>query len=183
MDSNGDGVGDVQGLRSRRDYISSLGATCFWLLPCFLMPNNDNGYDIVDRRLGTLGDFVAFMDDAASRGLHIMLDLVVHHSSNQHPWFQESRANAESTRRDSCVWTDEPPGQTSAILMFPDVQESVWSHDGEAGAWYLHQFYEFQLDLNIEDNNLRDEVRYILARSLDSARGDPAAARVPSDPA
>jgi maltose alpha-D-glucosyltransferase/alpha-amylase len=167
MDSDGDGVGDFQGLRSRLDYIASLGVTCLWILPCFPTPNKDNGYDIVDyynvdRRLGTLGDFVAFMNDATSRGLHVMLDLVVHHSSNQHPWFQESRAERDSPKRDYYVWTDQPPEKSCAVLMFPDVQESIWTHDDEAGAWYLHQFYEFQPDLNIENHNLRDEIRYIL---------------------
>ncbi len=167
MDGDGDGVGDFQGLRSRLDYIASLGVTCLWILPCFPTPNRDNGYDIVDynnvdRRLGTLGDFVAFMNDAASRGLHVILDLVVHHTSNEHRWFKESCADAESPKRRYYVWTDDPPDDTCAVLMFPDVEDSIWARDGEAGGWYLHQFYEFQPDLNIEDENLRDEIRNIL---------------------
>ncbi len=167
MDGDGDGVGDFRGLRARLDYISSLGVTCLWILPCFPTPNNDNGYDIVDysnvdRRLGTLGDFVAFMRDATSRGLHVMLDLVVHHSSNEHRWFKESRADANSAKRDFYVWTDDPPDETCAVLMFPDVEESIWARDDAAGAWYLHQFYDFQPDLNIEDSELRDEIRNIL---------------------
>jgi maltose alpha-D-glucosyltransferase/alpha-amylase len=167
MDSDGDGVGDFEGLRSRLDYVASLGVTCLWILPCFPTPNRDNGYDIVDyynvdRRLGSLGDFVAFMNDAASRGLHVMIDLVVHHSSDQHPWFQAARSDPGSRYRDYYVWTDDPPEETSAVLMFPDVEDSVWERDDGAGSWYLHQFYAFQPDLNIENPNLRAEIRNIV---------------------
>lgn len=167
MDSDGDGVGDFQGLEMRLDYLASIGVTCLWLLPFFPTPNRDNGYDVtdyygVDDRHGTLGDFVSFMNEATSRGLHVIIDLVLHHTSDEHPWFREARTNKDSRYRDYYVWTDGPPDETPAILVFPEVEDSVWTYDKEAEAYYLHQFYAFQPDLNIEHPAVREEIRKIV---------------------
>ncbi len=169
MDSDGDGIGDFEGLRMRLDYIAALGVTCLWLLPFYPTPNHDNGYDItdyygIDPRLGTMGDCVAFMHEAHARGLSVIVDLVVHHTSDQHPWFQQARSGGRF--RDYYVWTDDPPEQTSAEVIFPGDEESVWAWDDEAGASYLHQFYRFQPDLDITNPGLRRELQKIIGMWL-----------------
>jgi len=166
-DSNGDGIGDFEGLTAKLDYIASLGVTCLWLLPFYPSPNRDNGYDImdyynVDSRLGTLGDFAEFMHQAQERGIRVLVDLVVNHTSNQHPWFQESRKSPDSPFRDFYVWREEPPETEEGELMFPGVQESLWEYDEEAGAYYLHRFYKEQPDLNIANPKVREEICKIM---------------------
>ena len=168
MDSDGDGVGDFKGLQMRLDYLASLGVTCLWLLPFFPSPNRDNGYDIVDpynvdERLGSLGDVTEFMHEASSRGLHVIIDLVVQHTSDEHPWFQEARSDKDSKYRDYYVWADEPPSESSGTLVFPEVEDGIWSHDDVTDAYYLHQFYAFEPDLNIELPAVREEVRKTIA--------------------
>jgi maltose alpha-D-glucosyltransferase/alpha-amylase len=153
MDSNGDGVGDFAGLAHRLDHIEALGATCLWLLPFYATPNRDNGYDVkdyysVDPRLGTFGDFVEFTRAARDRGLRIIIDLVVNHTSIDHPWFQEARDPA-SPRRDWYVWSKEKPKDLHEGMVFPGVQEATWTWDEKAGAWYMHRFFKHQADLNI----------------------------------
>ena len=172
MDSDGDGIGDFAGLQMRLDYLASLGVTCLWLLPFFPTPNRDNGYDVmdyygVDPRLGSLGDFVAFMHEATSRGLHVIVDLVVHHTSDQHHWFQEARVNRDSKYRDYFVWTDDPPEETSAVLVFPGIEDSVWTYDEASESYYLHQFYDFQPDLNVEHPAVREEIGKIIGLWLE----------------
>lgn len=163
-DSDGDGVGDFQGLLRRLDYLSALGVTCIWLTPFFSTPNRDNGYDVsnfydVDSRLGTLGDFVEFMHLARERGIRVLADLVVNHTSNEHPWFQASRKDKNSPYRDYYIWADErPPGHDQGII-FPGEEESTWTYDEVAGQWYFHRFYSFQPDLNIANPAVRDEIR------------------------
>ncbi len=183
QDSDGDGIGDFAGLISRLDYLADLGVDCLWLLPFYPSPNRDNGYDIadflgVDSRLGTLDDFAALKHAAAERGIRLLLDLVIHHTSDQHPWFQAARADPESPYRDYYVWAQTPPTQTGAKLIFPGVEESVWRYDEEARAYYLHQFYEFEPDLNIEHPAVADEARRIMAwwieRGADGFRVDAA---------
>jgi maltose alpha-D-glucosyltransferase/alpha-amylase len=166
MDSNGDGMGDFRGLANRLDHIESLGATCIWLLPFHPSPNRDNGYDItdyygVDPRLGTLGDFVDFTHAARDRGLRIIVDLVVNHTSIDHPWFQEARQPG-SPRRDWYVWSKEQPANMHEGMVFPGQQESTWSWDDVAQAWYMHRFYKHQPDLNIANPEVREEIERIM---------------------
>ncbi|MGK7869553.1 alpha-amylase family protein [Falsiroseomonas sp. E2-1-a20] len=166
MDSNGDGIGDFRGLADRLDHIESLGATCVWLLPFHPSPNRDNGYDItdyygVDSRLGSLGDFVDFTHAARDRGLRIIVDLVVNHTSIDHPWFQEARQPG-SARRDWYVWSEEEPADMHEGMVFPGQQESTWSWDDTAQAWYMHRFYKHQPDLNIANPEVREEIERIM---------------------
>lgn len=168
MDSNGDGIGDFPGLTSRLDYLRGLGVSCLWLLPCYPSPWKDNGYDIrdyysVDPRLGTLGDFVDFLRQANQRGLQVILDLVVHHTSDEHPWFQEARADASSPYRDFYVWTDDPPPiPPERGNIFPGEESSVWAYDRKAKAYYHHRFYAFQPTLNHTNPAVRAEVERIM---------------------
>jgi maltose alpha-D-glucosyltransferase / alpha-amylase len=167
MDSNGDGIGDFQGLADRLDHIEDLGATCVWLLPFYPSPNRDNGYDItdfyaVDPRLGTLGDFVAFTHEAEERGLRIVVDLVANHTSIDHPWFQEARRDPNSRYRDWYVWSKEKPDNIHEGVVFPGVQDAVWTYDDVAGAWYLHRFYPHQADLNITNPAVRAEIEKVM---------------------
>jgi maltose alpha-D-glucosyltransferase/alpha-amylase len=157
--------------------------TCLWLLPFFPTPNRDNGYDIVDYdgidpRLGSLDDFLAFRRAAAERGLRLVLDLVVHHTSDQHPWFQAARSDPASPYRDYYVWCAEPPAESAAKLIFPGVEESVWSYDSTAGASYLHQFYAFEPDLNVQNSAVQEEIKRVMAlwrdRGADGFRVDAA---------
>ena len=167
MDSNGDGVGDFQGLADRLDHIEDLGATCVWLLPFYPSPNRDNGYDItdfyaVDPRLGTLGDFVAFTHEAEERGLRVVVDLVANHTSVDHPWFQEARRDPNSRYRDWYVWSKEKPKDIHEGVVFPGVQDAVWTYDEVAGAWYLHRFYPHQADLNITNPEVKAEIEKVM---------------------
>ncbi len=167
MDGNGDGCGDFKGLANRLDHIESLGATCIWLLPFYPTPNRDNGYDItdfygIDPRLGTLGDFVAFTRAAADRGLRVLVDLVVNHTSTDHPWFQSARSDPDSPYRDWYVWSEEKPENIHDGVVFPGVQEEIWTYDRKARAWYLHRFYKHQADLNIANPEVREEIDKIM---------------------
>ncbi|MFL6198894.1 MAG: alpha-amylase family protein [Thermoanaerobaculia bacterium] len=167
QDSNGDGIGDFRGLTERLDYLSSLGITCLWLLPIHPTPNLDNGYDVqdyygVDPRLGTLGDFVELMHQARERGMRVMLDLVVNHTSTQHPWFQSARADKASPYRDFYVWSDTLPDNAGEGMVFPGYQDAVWTWDDAAGAFYFHRFYAHQPDLNISNPAVREEICRIM---------------------
>jgi trehalose synthase len=166
-DSDGDGVGDFRGLIGKVDYLAGLGVTCIWLMPFQPSPNRDDGYDIsdyygVDPRLGTLGDFVEFVRTATDRGIRVLLDLVVNHTSDQHPCFVESRSSVDSPKRDWYVWRAEPAPSPSSIA-FPDKETSNWQHDRRTGEYYLHRFYRFQPDLNIANPAVRDEICKIAA--------------------
>jgi maltose alpha-D-glucosyltransferase/alpha-amylase len=167
MDSNGDGVGDFGGLADRLDHVEALGATCIWLLPFYPTPNRDNGYDVtdfyaVDPRLGTLGDFVAFTHAAQDRGLRVIVDLVANHTSIDHPWFQEARQNPNSRYRDWYVWSKEKPENIHEGVVFPGVQDTTWTYDEVAQAWYMHRFYPHQADLNIANPQVREELEKIM---------------------
>ncbi|MBZ8132312.1 alpha-amylase family protein [Afifella sp. IM 167] len=167
MDSDGDGVGDFKGLADRLDHIEALGATCIWLLPFYPSPNRDNGYDIsdfygVDPRLGSLGDFVNFTRAANDRGLKVLVDLVVNHTSIDHPWFQSARSDPDSPYRDWYVWSEEKPENIHEGIVFPGVQEAIWTYDQKAKAWYLHRFYKHQADLNIANPRVREEIDKIM---------------------
>ncbi|MEG4417952.1 alpha-amylase family protein [Microcoleus sp. LAD1_D5] len=167
MDSDGDGVGDFQGLINRLDYLSALGITCLWLLPFYPSPNRDNGYDVmdyynIDPRLGTLGDFVEFMHQARERGIRVLIDLVVNHTSNQHPWFVASKSDKNSKYRNYYVWSENPPKTDPELLVFPDAEDSIWEYDEQANAYYLHHFYKEQPDLNIGNPAVREEICKIM---------------------
>lgn len=167
QDGNGDGIGDFRGLLDRLDYLDGLGINCLWLLPFYPTPNRDNGYDVtdyysVDPRLGTAGEFVEFMRAATERGIRVLIDLPVNHTSNQHPWFQEARSDPESRYHDYYVWSDERPESAESGMVFPGVQEEIWSYDRTARKYYLHRFYRHQPDLNIANPEVRAEIMRIM---------------------
>jgi maltose alpha-D-glucosyltransferase / alpha-amylase len=167
MDSNGDGIGDFGGLADRLDHVEALGATCIWLLPFYPTPNRDNGYDVtdfyaVDPRLGTLGDFVAFTHAAHDRGLRVIIDLVANHTSVDHPWFQEARQSPDSRYRDWYVWSKGKPENIHEGVVFPGVQDTTWTYDEVAQAWYMHRFYPHQADLNVANPEVREELEKIM---------------------
>lgn len=172
MDANGDGEGDFRGLADRLDHLEALGINCIWLLPFYPSPNRDNGYDVtdfynVDRRLGTLGDFVDFTRAAHDRGMRVIVDLVANHTSVDHPWFQEARRDPDSPYRDWFVWSKERPDNMHDGMVFPGVQESTWTYDEEAQAWYMHRFYQHQPDLNVANPAVREEIERIMGLWLE----------------
>ena len=181
LDTDGDGSGDIAGLAERVDYLAELGVTCLWLMPFYPTPNRDDGYDIVDfygvdRRLGSFGDLVELVRTAQDRGLRVIADLVVNHTSDQHPWFQAARSSTASPYRDYYVWRAEEPPDTSGKAVFPDKEGGIWSRDDATGHWYLHRFYRHQPDLNLSHPKVRDEIAKIagfwLHLGLDGFRVD-----------
>ena len=167
-DSNGDGVGDIQGLIGRLDYLARLGVTCIWLNPIHPSPDRDDGYDVtdfynVDPRFGTLGDFAELLHQAESRGIRVIIDLVVNHTSDQHPWFQSARSSPDSPYRDWYVWSETQPPDRHQGMVFPGEQAETWTFDRTAKAWFYHRFYKFQPDLNIENPQVRAEIKKICA--------------------
>lgn len=172
MDADGDGVGDFEGLMRRLDYLHSLGVDAIWLAPFYPTPNKDNGYDIadfygVDARHGSSGDFVAFMHGAKQRGIKVLIDLVINHTSDQHPWFKAARRDPDSRFRSWYVWSDERPSDWDEGVVFPGVQEATWTRDKAAGAFYFHRFHDFQPDLNIENPEVRAEIQRIMGYWLE----------------
>jgi maltose alpha-D-glucosyltransferase / alpha-amylase len=170
-DGDGDGVGDFGGLIDKVDYLAGLGVTCVWLMPFYPTPNKDNGYDIsdfygVDPRLGTIGDLVEFLRAARERGIRVIADLVVNHTSDQHPWFQSARADEHSRWRDFYVWADERPSGPPGVV-FPDAEDSNWDYDEVAGKWFLHRFYSHMPDLNIANPAVRDEINKVVGYWLE----------------
>jgi maltose alpha-D-glucosyltransferase / alpha-amylase len=167
QDSNGDGIGDLPGLTSRLDYLSRLGVTCLWLNPIHPTPNRDAGYDVadfygVDSRLGSLGDFAELTVEAERRGIRIMLDLVVNHTSDQNPWFKSARSSPDSAFRDWYVWSDTEPADRREGIVFPGEQKETWTFDKQARAWYFHRFYDFQPDLNWSNPAVRAEIKKVM---------------------
>lgn len=167
MDGNGDGCGDFEGLIRRIDYLEALGVDAIWLGPFQPSPNRDHGYDIsdyygVDPRYGSSGDFVEFMHHAKSRGIRVLMDLVVNHSSDQHEWFKSSRSDPTSRYRDWYIWSRKRPKNWKKGMVFPGVQKATWTKDSEAGEYYFHRFYDFQPDLNMDNPEVRTEVRRIM---------------------
>ena len=167
MDRSGSGVGDFAGLTDRLDHLEGLGVTAIWLNPFYPSPNRDNGYDItdfygVDPRLGNLGAFVEFTRAARDRGMKLMVDLVCNHTSIDHPWFQSARSDPASPYRDWYVWSKEKPRDITKGIIFPGVQEAVWTHDEAADAWYMHRFYAHQADLDISNPEVREEILRIM---------------------
>ena len=167
LDSDADGCGDLPGLTERIDYLAGMGVSCLWLMPFYPSPRKDDGYDIsdfygVDPRLGTHGDFVELVRTARDRGIRVIADLVMNHTSDQHPWFQAARSDPESPYRDFYVWVDEKPPEKPGDLVFPDKEESNWAWDEEAGQFYLHRFYSHQPDLNMANPEVRDEIAQVV---------------------
>ena len=167
MDSNGDGVGDFEGLSRRIEYLAGLGITCIWLIPFQPSPNRDNGYDVsdyygVDPRHGSLGDFVDFTHHAQQHGIRVMMDLVINHTSDQHPWFQSARRSKTSKYRDWYVWSKKRPRDYNKGMVFPGVQKTTWTYDDVAGEYYFHRFYDFQPDLNTANPEVRTEIQRIM---------------------
>ena len=165
LDWNGTGRGDLAGLTERVDYLAGIGVTCIWLMPFYPSPNRDDGYDItdyyaVDDRLGSLGDFTEFVRTAKDRGMRIIVDLVVNHTSDRHPWFRRALRSRNSPTRDWYVWVDEPEEPNTGVV-FPDAEDSIWAHDERSDQWYLHHFYSHQPDLNIGNPAVRDEIAKI----------------------
>jgi maltose alpha-D-glucosyltransferase/alpha-amylase len=151
-DSNGDGIGDIRGLIGRLDYLARLGVTCMWLNPIHPSPDRDDGYDVadfynVDPRFGNLGDFAELLHQAENVGIKVIIDLVVNHTSNEHPWFQSARA----------------PADRHQGMVFPGEQRETWSYDRTAKQWFYHRFYDFQPDLNIKHPEVREEIKKICA--------------------
>ena len=167
MDANGDGIGDFQGLMRRLDYLQGFGVTAIWLMPFQPSPGRDDGYDVadyygVDPRYGTLGDFVEFAEGCRQRGMRVLIDLVVNHTSDQHPWFQEACRDPESKYRDWYVWSKTKPKNANSGMVFPGVQKSTWHYEPTAKAWYFHRFYEFQPDLNTSNPEVQSEILKIM---------------------
>jgi maltose alpha-D-glucosyltransferase / alpha-amylase len=167
MDANGDGIGDFEGLMRRLDYLQGMGVTALWLMPFQPSPCKDDGYDVadyygVDPRYGTLGDFVEFTRGCKQRGMRVLIDLVVNHTSNEHPWFQAARSDAKSRYRDWYVWSKKKPKNADAGVVFPGVQKSTWDYDNAAKAYYFHRFYDFQPDLNTSHPEVQAEILKIM---------------------
>ncbi len=167
MDADADGIGDFRGLQRRLDYLHGLGVTTIWLMPFHPSPHKDGGYDIsdyygVDPRYGTLGDFVEFAQGARQRGIRIIIDLVVNHTSDMHPWFQEARRDPDSRYRDWYVWSKKKPARSNTGMVFPGVQKSTWTYDDVARAWFFHRFYAFQPDLNTANPEVQAEILKIM---------------------
>lgn len=167
QDSDGDGVGDFQGLIDRIDYLKDLGVDCLWILPFYTTPNRDNGYDVrdyysIDSRLGRLSDFSALVKAAKERNIRILIDLIVHHTSNEHPWFQAASADPSSKFYEYYVWREDKPSVESKKNIFPGQEDSVWTYNKSAGAYYHHMFYDFQPDLNISNKNVQEEIKSII---------------------
>jgi maltose alpha-D-glucosyltransferase/alpha-amylase len=180
-DGNGDGSGDFAGLTEKLDYLQWLGIDCVWLLPMYASPLRDGGYDIADffsihPDYGTVEDFRRFVEEAHKRGMRVIADLVMNHTSSDHPWFQESRSAADGPKRDWYVWSDSDDRYPEARVIFVDTESSNWTWDNAAGAYYWHRFFQHQPDLNYDNPELREAMlgvlRFWLDLGLDGFRMD-----------
>jgi maltose alpha-D-glucosyltransferase/alpha-amylase len=166
MDADGDGCGDLPGLCDRVDYLTGLGIDCLWLMPFMPSCQRDDGYDItdfygVDPRLGTHGDLLEVVRAAREGGMRVIADLVMNHTSDQHPWFKDARRGPESAFHDFYVWRDEKPEEKPGDVVFPDQENSNWKYDRKAKKWYMHRFYSHQPDLNVANAEVRDEIAQV----------------------
>lgn len=180
-DSNGDGHGDLAGLRSKLDYLQELGVGCLWLLPIYPSPLRDDGYDIADyygilETYGNVEDLCALLEAAHARGMRVIADLVLNHTSDQHPWFQAARSNPDSPFRDYYVWSDSDEKYSGARIIFLDTEKSNWTWDEAAGQYFWHRFYSTQPDLNFDNPAVRAEMlkvmRFWLDLGVDGFRAD-----------
>jgi maltose alpha-D-glucosyltransferase/alpha-amylase len=180
LDESGDGYGDLAGLTAGLGHLDELGVDCLWLEPFYPSPLRDNGYDVADHcavhpRMGTLADFDRFVAEADRRGIAVLVDLVLSHTSNEHPWFRSACADRQSEYHGYYIWTDDPEAHPETNA-FPTVQKSPWTYSEEAGRWYLHRFYDHEPDLNTANPRVQDEMRAImefwLARGVAGFRVD-----------
>src|SRR5262245_1274101 len=173
FDSNHDGLGDLPGLTQKLDYLQELGVNCVWLLPFYPSPWRDDGYDVADYRgvhpaFGTVRDFEKLLDEAHRRGLRVIAELVINHTSDQHPWFQAARAAPPgSPLRDFYLWSDSDRKYPEAGVLYGDVKRSNWTWDPVARAYYWHRFFEHQPDLNYDNPQVRAEMLKVLRFWLD----------------
>ncbi|MDQ3277734.1 MAG: alpha-amylase family protein, partial [Bacteroidota bacterium] len=166
-DGNNDGIGDFEGLCDRLPYLHALGVDTIWLAPFHPTPNRDNGYDIadyygVDGRHGSGGDFVAFMHMAKKLGIKVIIDLVVNHTSDQHPWFIEACSSKDAAHRNWYVWSDKKPKNWNKGMVFPGVQDSTWTYEKKTKSYYFHRFFSHQPDLNTANPTVRKEIQKIM---------------------
>jgi maltose alpha-D-glucosyltransferase/alpha-amylase len=180
-DSDGDGMGDFRGLTTRLDHLKELGIDCIWLLPMYPSPFRDDGYDIADYysihpAYGTLDDFKTFLDAAHARGMRVVTELVVNHTSDQHPWFQEARSSRDNPRRDWYVWSDSDERYKGVRIIFLDTEMSNWAWDPVSKQYYWHRFFSHQPDLNYDNPAVREEIwnvmRFWLEMGVDGFRVD-----------
>lgn len=180
-DGNGDGIGDLRGLITRLDHLTDLGVQCLWLLPMYPSPFRDDGYDISDYQAihpsyGTLEEFKEFLDAAHARGLRVITELVLNHTSDQHPWFQEARRSRDDPKRDWYVWSEDGTQYRGVRRIFVDSEDSNWAWDEVSGAYYWHRFYRHQPDLNFDHPQVREEIwkimRFWLELGVDGFRVD-----------
>ncbi len=167
-DSSGDGIGDFRGLTEKLEYLEWLGIDCIWLLPMYESPLKDGGYDISDYysilpEYGTLDDFQAFLEAAHARGIRVIVDLVINHTSDQHPWFVESRSTRDNPKRDWYVWSDTNEKFTDVRIIFTDTERSNWAWDETTGQFYWHRFFSHQPDLNFDNPDVRQAVLEVLS--------------------
>ncbi len=166
-DSNADGVGDFKGLISKLDYLEYLGVNCLWLLPFFQSPLKDDGYDVSDYTAilpnrGTIEDFEEFIREAHKRNMKVLIELVLNHTSDQHPWFLEARKDRNSPKRNYYVWSDTPDKYKDVRIIFSDYEKSNWTWDPAAGQYYWHRFFSHQPDLNYENPEVRESMKEVL---------------------
>jgi maltose alpha-D-glucosyltransferase/alpha-amylase len=171
-DSNGDGHGDLRGVIQKLDYLRDLGVDCLWLLPIYGSPLVDDGYDIADYYsvhpdYGTLGDFKELVEEAHRRGMRVIADLVLNHTSDQHPWFQAARSDPNSPFRAYYVWSDTSELYREARIIFLDTEASNWTYDEKAGQYFWHRFYSQQPDLNFDNPAVREEMKRVMQFWLD----------------
>ncbi|ARQ70600.1 maltose alpha-D-glucosyltransferase [Streptomyces marincola] len=180
-DSDGDGSGDLKGLRDKLDYLTWLGVDCLWLPPFFDSPLRDGGYDVRDYRavlsdFGTIDDFVDLVDAAHARGIRVITDMVMNHTSDSHRWFQESRRDPEGPYGDFYMWADDDKGYADARIIFVDTETSNWAYDPVRGQYYFHRFFSHQPDLNYENPRVHDamldNLRFWLDLGIDGFRLD-----------
>ena len=162
-DWNGDGTGDIRGMTERIEYLFDLGVTCLWLMPFYPTARKDDGYDItdffgVDPRLGTHGDFVELVRTARASGIRVIIDFVMNHTSDGHPWFKSARRSKDDPYRDYYVWSATEPKSSPKDVVFPDQENSIWELDPKTNEWYLHHFYKHQPDLNIANPKVQEEI-------------------------
>ena len=164
-DLNGDGSGDIAGIAAKLRYIRRMGATVIWITPFYLTPFLDEGYDVsdhlqVDPRFGKLNDIIAFIEQARELGMQVIIELLIQHTSDAHPWFQQARRNPQSPYRDYYLWSDTDDDDTPP--MFPGVEKSIWTWDDEAGQYYRHMFYHHEPDLNLASPAVLKEIENII---------------------
>jgi maltose alpha-D-glucosyltransferase / alpha-amylase len=171
-DSDGDGAGEFNGLTNKLDYLKDLGVSAVWLLPFYPSPWRDDGYDISDYTgihpaYGSLDDFKAFLEEAHRRDIRVITELVLNHTSDQHPWFQQARSSRDNPKRDWYVWSETPDRYKDARIIFTDTEQSNWAWDISSKSYYWHRFFSHQPDLNYDNPAVREEMWNVMKFWLD----------------